>query len=206
MIERLPIDLIVEIGIFAGPDEYEQIANTSKRNAIILQNPHINKATNAFIVESCEIYLNNKRYHSFKYNGILHSFNDQPAIIRNDGSQHCEWYRHGKIHRDNGQPAIIYSNGKGWYQHGKLHRDNDQPAVIYLSPGKQIWYQHGKLHRDHDQPAIIKDNGSKEWYQHGRLHRDNDQPAIIKDNGSKEWYQHGKLYRDNDQPAIVNIY
>jgi hypothetical protein len=142
MIERLPIDLIVEIGILAGPDEYEQIAKTSERNANILQKPYIIKATNAFIIESCEFTIRDVYfYHSFKYNGELHSFNDQPAMIYNYGM-------------------------KVWYQHGTLHRDNDQPAVIQ-SDGSQFWYQHGSYHRDNDQPAIIYSTGTKRWYQHG---------------------------------------
>jgi hypothetical protein len=194
MLNRIPIDLIVEIGILAGPDEYEQIAQTSKRNAIILQKPYIIKATNTFIVESSDVFYNNESYRAFKYNGTLHSFNDQPAIIRNDSLrqwyQH-EWYQYGELHRDNDQPAIIYSSGKGWYQCGKTHRDNDQSAMIF-SDGSQYWYQHGMLHRDNDQPATIKSNGCKEWYQHGELHRDNDQPARILSNGYTEWWQNGK--------------
>jgi hypothetical protein len=96
MLNRLPIDLIVEIGILAGPDEYEQIAKTSERNAIILQKPYIIKATNALIVESWELFFSNERYHAFKYNGIEHSFNDNPAIIHKDGTK--LWYQHGKLH------------------------------------------------------------------------------------------------------------
>jgi hypothetical protein len=144
MLNRLHIDLIVEIGILAGPDEYEQIAKTSKRNANILQKPYIIKATNAFIVKSWEFWFSNEHYHyqSFKYNGILHSFNDNPAVIHNDGTK--LWYQHGNLHRNNDQPAIVKDIGsKEWYQHGKLHRDNDQPAVIQVD-GFKGWYQHGK--------------------------------------------------------------
>ena len=47
------------------------------------------------------------------------------------------------IHRDNDQPAVIRANGtKFWYQHGNLHRDNDQPAVIYAD-GYKAWYING---------------------------------------------------------------
>jgi antitoxin component YwqK of YwqJK toxin-antitoxin module len=111
-------------------------------------------------------------------NGVLHSFNDMPAIIRLDGSQF--WYKDGKLHRDNDMPAIIYSDAfiKGgeqfWYQNGKIHRNNDMPAVI--SNGSQRWYQNGKKHRDNDMPAIIWTHGmndaygTQEWYQNGKLH------------------------------------
>jgi hypothetical protein len=161
MLKWLPINLIVEIGILAGPDEYEQLAHTSKRNAIILQKPYIIKATNELIVK---VTFDN--YDAFCYQTKKHSFNDQPAVIYIDGSK--EWYQHGKLHRDNDLPATIYSNGsKAWYQHGRYHRDNDLPAAIY-SNGSKAWYRHGKPHRDNDQPAVIYRNGYKEWYQHGR--------------------------------------
>jgi hypothetical protein len=161
MIERLPIDLIVDIGIFAGPDEYEQIAKTSKRNAIILQKPYIIRVTSELLVTVTTA----ERVH-ITYKGESHSFNDQPAVIWY-GLKY--WYRHGEIHRDNDQPAIIRSNGsKEWYRLGEIHRDNDQPAAIW-SDGTKYWYQHGKLHRDNDQPAIINSDGWKEWYQYGKL-------------------------------------
>jgi hypothetical protein len=119
MIEMLPIDLIVEIGILAGPDEYEQIAKISERNAIILRKPYITRATNVLIVSKIEM----------TYKGRLHSFGDQPASITETGTY---WYRYGKLHRDNDQPAAIRANGdKYWYQHGNHHRDNDQPATEY---------------------------------------------------------------------------
>jgi hypothetical protein len=134
MLERLPIDIIVEIGILAGPDEYEELAKTSKINAIILQKPYIIKATNAIIAKL--ILPNHDEYY---YDGKLHSFNDHPGVIYHDGGK--EWYQHDKLHRDNDQPAIINSYGStAWYQHGKLHRDNDKPAVIF-SNGTLEWYQ-----------------------------------------------------------------
>ena len=38
-------------------------------------------------------------------NGLLHSFNDMPAIIWKDGSQ--EWYKNGYLHREGDNPAIM---------------------------------------------------------------------------------------------------
>jgi hypothetical protein len=40
-------------------------------------------------------------------NGLLHSFNDEPAVVYADRS---EWYFDGKLHRK-GKPAICYVNG-----------------------------------------------------------------------------------------------
>jgi hypothetical protein len=127
MIERLPIDLIVEIGILTGPDEYEQIAQTSMRNAIILQKPYIVRATNAFIVNESWIQFGSTIVNEYRYLGRLHSFNNQPAIIYKqiyNDQPACAtqlWYKHGKLHRDNGLPAVIRADGvQNWFQHGKL--------------------------------------------------------------------------------------
>jgi antitoxin component YwqK of YwqJK toxin-antitoxin module len=140
MLDRLPVDLIVEIGILAGPDEYEELAKTSERNAIIIRKPHITRATNAFIDK---ISFNLCSFEHFSFQGKLHSFNDHPAIIWDNGSK--AWYHHGKLHRDNDKQAEVQKYlGKFWYRHGKLHRDNDQPAIIYRDQVKE-WYQHGTL-------------------------------------------------------------
>jgi len=45
---------------------------------------------------------------SIKYtrcNGIIHSRNDEPAVIYPSGDK--EWYRYGKLHRDGDEPAVI---------------------------------------------------------------------------------------------------
>jgi hypothetical protein len=65
----------------------------------------------------------------WKILGIIHSFNDLPAIINPSGSQY--WYNNNKIHRDNDKPAITYTYGESrWYQNGLLHRDDNKPAII----------------------------------------------------------------------------
>jgi hypothetical protein len=164
MMNRLPVDLIVEIGILAGPDEYEELAKTSKRNAIILQKPHIINATNALIYKRMGSVMHSNEIYC--YNNNVHSFCDMPAVVFFDGSQQ-EWYRHGQRHRDNDQPAIITADGyKAWYRYGKHHRDNDQPAVIW-GDGSKFWFQHGEIHRDNDQPALIKPTGTEWYYRHG---------------------------------------
>jgi hypothetical protein len=124
MIMILPIDLIVEIGILSGPDEYEEIAKTSERNAILLRNPYIVRATNTFIIKTSGPFNMCEDYY---YKQKLHSFNDQPAVIWSTGQK--EWRKHGIRHRDNGMPAIICPDGKKWfYQHGEpqgLCNDDD---------------------------------------------------------------------------------
>ena len=118
----------------------------------------------------------------------IHNFDDLPAVIWADRSQH--WYKNGELHRDNDKPAIIRPDGsKHWYQNGKLHRDNDKPATI-PADGTQRWYQNGLQHRDNG-PAEIRANGTHMWIQNDKLHRDNDEPAIIWASGIQEWYQNG---------------
>ena len=46
---------------------------------------------------------------------ILHSVDDEPAIIWSDGTKY--WFKDGLKHRDNNLPAIIYSDGDcGYYK------------------------------------------------------------------------------------------
>jgi len=98
--------------------------------------------------------LNNKKE--------LHSFNDKPAVVFNDGTK-C-WYKKGRFHRIFG-PAIEYKNGnKKWYKKGEFHRIAG-PA-IECSDGYKEWYKNGKHHRL-DGPAIECIDGSKFWYYEG---------------------------------------
>ena len=93
-------------------------------------------------------------------NCLLHSFNDEPAVILEDGESH--WYAKGKLHRVNG-PAVICANGnQQWYINGQLHRENDQPAIMNAN-GDRRWYVNGKLHRENDLPAVILANGTSYW-------------------------------------------
>ena len=75
-------------------------------------------------------------------------------------------YANGVLHSFNDEPAENNSNGmKIWFKNGELHRDNDLPTVIW--PGKiKMWYQNGKIHRDNG-PAMIWQNGFSEWWQNG---------------------------------------
>ena len=74
-----------------------------------------------------------------------------------------------QFHREGDQPAIIRDNGsQEWYTNGKLHRKNDKPAIIF-SNGEMQWYKNGKAHRDDDRPAVIRANGGKEWWRNGEF-------------------------------------
>ena len=63
---------------------------------------------------------------------ILHSFDDEPAIIWSDGTKY--WFKDGLKHRDNNLPAIIYSDGdcgyyknenRYWFINGEEYYDID---------------------------------------------------------------------------------
>ena len=129
--------------------------------------------------------------------GLLHSEDDQPAIIWYDSD--CPdrikaqyWYKHGERHREGDNPAVILADGtREWHKNGMLCREGDQPAVI-MGDGNEFWYKKGLLHRDGDKPAIIRKDGSCKWYQNGTLHRAGGRPAIIYANGTKKYYINGR--------------
>jgi hypothetical protein len=83
---------------------------------------------------------------TFNERGVLHSFDDEPAVSYADG--HKEWW-------------------KEWYNDGKRHRDNDKPAIIGYD-GSESWYKDGELHRDNDEPAFISSYGTKEYWKNDK--------------------------------------
>lgn len=98
--------------------------------------------------------------------GLIHSFNDEPAISFDSGKK--MWYYGGCIYRGDDNFAIIREDGtRGWYnKYNTINRDNDKPAIIHYS-GAKIWYKDGILHRENDLPALIRKDGSEEWYRDG---------------------------------------
>ena len=86
-------------------------------------------------------YVNGRKFEKWLYQGRLHSVDDRPAKIVNDGEE-LHWYTHGLRHRD-GAPAIIYANGKQvWYHLNEIHNANG-PAKIFLD-GEEQYYLHGQ--------------------------------------------------------------
>jgi hypothetical protein len=97
--------------------------------------------------------------------GLLHSIDDQPAIVRADGTR--VWLRHGDRHRDHDQPALIRPDGtRIWYQNGVIHRDGDQPAIV-RGDGTRAWYQHGLMHRDVGPAQDNQHLSDGLWARHG---------------------------------------
>lgn len=59
-------------------------------------------------------------------NGKLHSYNDEPALIKGNKK---EWYKDGLLHRIGGPAITIDDNIEAWYKDGLLHRDTG-PAIV----------------------------------------------------------------------------
>ena len=146
-------------------------------------------------------------------NGVLHSYNDKPAVIRYE--RMAVWYKNGKIHREGDLPAYVdlkYPETHiTWYRNGKIHREGDLPALI--DGDKKVWYKNGVMHRDGDMPALIEGKTEK-WYVRGVLHRKADLPASIEyeflrytyppfNRITVSWFRNGKLDRDLDRPAVI---
>lgn len=88
----------------------------------------------------------------WRWNGALHSFDDHPAVIINNGEEE-QWYKYGLRHRDeNIGPAWIKhkNNIQSYYKLDQVHRING-PAIT--TPAEFKWYRYNKLHRE-DGPAV----------------------------------------------------
>ena len=129
-------------------------------------------------------------------NGLLHSFDGQPALVVN--GRHQEWYKDGKLHREDDLPAIMNPYYQEWWINGKRHRDGNRPAII--DSDIQEWWKNGFLHREGDLPDFINGNNRnniRQWYNDGNLHRENDLPAIISQY-YQEWWINGRHHRGGD--------
>ena len=127
-----------------------------------------------------------------------HSFANQPAVIRSDGSKY--YYKEGKLHSfiidGKIHPAVVNADGyKSYYKEGNRHS-----FII-----------DGKIH-----PAVVNADGSKSYYNEGTRHSfvvdGKPQPAIAYADGSKEYYKDGKkttldvLEQENNQSIdIANL-
>ena len=111
-------------------------------------------------------------------------------------------HRNGLLHSFDDQPAISDFFKKSWFKDGKLHRDGDKQACI--SRHYHSWYKNGKRHREGDKPAFIAEDNSQEWWVNGVRHREGDKPAIESSN-IMEWWKNGMRHREiADGPAVIN--
>jgi hypothetical protein len=82
-------------------------------------------------------------------NGVLHSFNDQPAIV---GRGCAVWVNAGVVHRGGDRPAVHLNGSTMYIMHGVWHRGGDRPAVI--TKCQTVWYDRGEIHNSRG-PARI---------------------------------------------------
>lgn len=115
------------------------------------------------------ISKNDKKREEWRLGGVLHSINDEPAVIIEDGEE-MMWYKHGLRHREGG-PAWVQGD-RGifmWYNCGQLHR-TDGPAIVGI--GQEQWFVDGQMHRNNG-PAILRKGKADElevqWWLHGEM-------------------------------------
>jgi antitoxin component YwqK of YwqJK toxin-antitoxin module len=162
--------------------------------------------------------------------GLLHSIDDQPSLIDDEGNTF--WHKDGRFHRDNDLPAIIMNNGdQYWHINGVPSRldisfpyiemYNGEKHYILENGGERIiskieeeWLdKDGEFHRE-DGPAYIRynENGNikyKSYFSNNKLHRE-DGPASIQyyENGNIQceyYYLNGKIHKE-DGPAYTVYY
>jgi antitoxin component YwqK of YwqJK toxin-antitoxin module len=139
-------------------------------------------------------------------NGALHSFDDEPSEILENGTM--RWHKNGKLHRDDDKPAVVANGIMKWFKNGRLHREGDNPAYVNNILRMEQYWKNGQPHRDGDRPAVIRRPGTEhhygiqEWWKNGKRHRNGDRAAFMNGTGYKEYWKNGLLHREGDRPAI----
>lgn len=83
--------------------------------------------------------IDGRKIEKWLWQGRLHSVDDYPAMIIDDGAEH-HWYTHGMRHRVGG-PALTNAIGKEvWYKLDAIHR-SDGPAKIYPNGDEEFWWE-----------------------------------------------------------------
>ena len=165
----------------------------------------MSKITATFQERIYNSYLDEKLQSFPYYDQETESIKYHPAAIYPAGVK--QWRNNGELHSFNDEPSIIKLSRRGeitiqyYHKNGELHRDGDKPTYISKF-GAQKYYKNGQVHRDGDKPAFINACGES-YYVNGRLHRDGDKPAVVAKNGDIKYYKNGKLHRDNDKPAVI---
>lgn len=89
------------------------------------------------------------KYH-YNEEGLLHSVNDEPAVILESGEK--KWYYKGLLHRDNKYAINIPGYENQYYHMGKKHRKNG-PAVENIEY-EEYWLNGNKI--THEQFELNK--------------------------------------------------
>lgn len=81
-------------------------------------------------VDGGVVFKSQDMFGSTYKNGLLHSFDDQPAISLDNGTNKF-WYRNGYRHRDGDKPAVVKGEKyMEWWVHGRLHRYDYKPSIV----------------------------------------------------------------------------
>ncbi len=195
----LPLEIIQKIMMY-----YPGACHTLM---VVLNIPFFYTPTSQKILKTCftskKVFIDRTEYQL--PNGWLHSSNDQPAILWNDGGK--EWYYNNKRHRDDDKPALTGKKGsQEWSLFGKTHRSDNKPAIVWFD-GTQEWFINGFRSRTRDHeflPTEVRSDGTLVWHNNNKLDSFNDHPSIIRLDGTREWYKDNKLHRSIG-PAVVSI-
>ncbi len=127
---------------------------------------------------------------TYDENGKLHSFNDNPAVVWEDGDK--EWFIHGVKGRENDRHAEEKFYGmKTWFIDGKPGRMSGKNNVEF---------------NDRIEWRIITESDTKFYRNHFVPHR-LDGPAVIYNDGKSEWWVNGKRYMSEiDYKDAVSAY
>ena len=155
-----------------------------------------------------DIIIRDDRDNCTYANGLLHSFDDEPAVIHGEDDddhymdnlvvtesrEYIDWYIYSSYHYIGGPTDIFLHGYQAWFSHGKRHRIG-MPAIIYAT-GAKIYYINGMCHRT-DGPAIVHRDGAFEYWLNNKRHRE-DGPAVIYTSGNVEYWLNGKLRQKNE--------
>ena len=125
-------------------------------------------AVSAEIINQVYFTKVNGKVESFPYyDKVEKKIKYRPAIF-NISNGERQWYKNDLLHSFDDEPAMIRNNGdKSWYKDGNPHRDGDLPAFIGGDGLEIHYYKNGKFGRDNDLPAIIGANEEKRYYKNG---------------------------------------
>ena len=87
-------------------------------------------------------------------------FTLMPAkVTRTDGT--LQWFKNGLLHSYDDNPAVIYPSGtRVWCKNGFIHRKKDLPAIIYTN-GTMAWYKQAKYSRSDNKPVVVMTEAKK---------------------------------------------
>jgi hypothetical protein len=133
---RLPPEVLVQVVLHAHVGDGSDLHTL---RSLSLVSKYFNKTLRTYrskIIDHYTMINVQSAYIAYRFCGMLHNVNDQPALWR----VHCkEWFQYGYAHRDDDKPAVEYTNGRReWFRWNERHRING-PAVITADGSVEYW-------------------------------------------------------------------